>query len=656
MKRTKQLFLFCFMLIMLTVTTLAVADAVTVNRYLLKNKSGELWEDETVSYNFNMPVDKNVVIHFYEDSDDYYEDEGTYGNINMTLKDSDGNVAYSVVDFAYGEKKYNVDLKAGDYTLYLTTGETEDLEYLFSVYYVDDASTTNVSLDKTSLHITKGSSATLKATITPSDSAEKLTWTSSNTSVATVDSKGKITAKAMGKSKITAKSGSKSASCVVTVDKSSVDIYKGKTLALSTYVKYISDYKNGKWSSSNTSVATVNSTGTVTGKSNGVCSIYFKAKDGTKYTIVLNVYNSTKCYLIKNAYGELKKGASKSYSFTMPADGKTTLYFYGFYEDYNDSSDIEYTYGDCIIKVTDSQGKTVYSKEKSISFDSTSLTFSLKKGKYKLTIKENDDFNFSYRMSLYFVTKATIKTTKLSVSKTSLVLSKGSSSTLIATVSPTYSTDELKWTSSNSSVASVSSSGKVTAKALGKATITVRSGSKTASCKVTVNKATVSVLKNKTLSLSAYVKHIANYKTGTWSSSNTSVAYVNSAGTVTGRSSGSSTITFKTKDGARYTFALTVKNLVTAKVVRVYDDDIYNDCYIEFTNNTKKDITYITLNITQYDNRGYRLSSPYDYYYLNETIKAGKKAEYYFWVNDNTKSANVKITKVWFSDGTTYVP
>jgi uncharacterized protein YjdB len=64
-----------------------------------------------------------------------------------------------------------------------------------------------VSLDKGSLNMKVGESATLKATVSPSNATNKgVTWTSSNNDVATVNSKGKIKAKAVGYAVITAKS------------------------------------------------------------------------------------------------------------------------------------------------------------------------------------------------------------------------------------------------------------------------------------------------------------------------------------------------------------------------------------------------------------------------------------------------------------------
>ncbi len=80
---------------------------------------------------------------------------------------------------------------------------------------------TSVTLNKTSLNMKPGDTETLSASVQPSDATNKnLTWTSSNTSVATVDSNGKVTAVAEGTAVITAKAkdeSGKKATCNVTV-------------------------------------------------------------------------------------------------------------------------------------------------------------------------------------------------------------------------------------------------------------------------------------------------------------------------------------------------------------------------------------------------------------------------------------------------------
>ncbi|ADL52767.1 Ig-like domain-containing protein [Clostridium cellulovorans] len=84
-------------------------------------------------------------------------------------------------------------------------------------------SVTGVSLNKTSLSLTAGATQTLTATIAPTNATNKsISWTSSNTSVATVSS-GTITAISLGTAIITAKTtdGAKTATCEVTVSASS---------------------------------------------------------------------------------------------------------------------------------------------------------------------------------------------------------------------------------------------------------------------------------------------------------------------------------------------------------------------------------------------------------------------------------------------------
>ena len=78
---------------------------------------------------------------------------------------------------------------------------------------------TSVSLNKTSLTLDVGKSYTLTKTVSPSNAATSYTWSSSNTSVATVDSNGKVTAKKAGTATITVKtSNGKTATCKVTVN------------------------------------------------------------------------------------------------------------------------------------------------------------------------------------------------------------------------------------------------------------------------------------------------------------------------------------------------------------------------------------------------------------------------------------------------------
>ena len=81
-------------------------------------------------------------------------------------------------------------------------------------------SVTGVSLNKTTLSLTEGDSSKLTATVAPSNAANKnVTWSSSNTSVATVDTNGNVKAVKAGTATITVttKDGNYTATCTVTV-------------------------------------------------------------------------------------------------------------------------------------------------------------------------------------------------------------------------------------------------------------------------------------------------------------------------------------------------------------------------------------------------------------------------------------------------------
>ena len=152
---------------------------------------------------------------------------------------------------------------------------------------------TSLTLDRTTLTMTEGDTQTLSATVKPDNATDKtVTWSSSNTAVATVDG-GKVTAVAPGTATITAKAGDKTATCAVTVEKKVVPVTsvsldrttltmtEGDTQTLTATVKpdNATD-KTVTWSSSNTAVATVDG-GKVTAVAPGTATITAKAGDKT---------------------------------------------------------------------------------------------------------------------------------------------------------------------------------------------------------------------------------------------------------------------------------------------------------------------------------------------------------------------------------------
>ena len=150
---------------------------------------------------------------------------------------------------------------------------------------------TSITLDKTTLSLTVGAEETLTATVKPDNATDKtVTWTSSNTAIATVKD-GKVKGVKAGTATITAKAGSKTATCKVTVTKATVavtsvtlnktslslKVNQEETLTATVKPDNATD-KTVTWSSSNTSVATVNN-GKVKGIKAGTAVITAKAGD-----------------------------------------------------------------------------------------------------------------------------------------------------------------------------------------------------------------------------------------------------------------------------------------------------------------------------------------------------------------------------------------
>ncbi len=233
------------------------------------------------------------------------------------------------------------------------------------------------------------------------------------------------------------------------------------------------------------------------------------------------------------------------------------------------------TQGDAVVS-----GSSVYDTGSSVNFSGmysktsgTVFTVEFKilkeSGTSKLTLSstENTDSDgvvHTCTVSHSYVTvsnKVDIPAEKVTLDKTSVTLKKGGTHKLVVTVTPEDSTDKtILFQSSNDNVATVSNDGVITATGGGTATITVKVGAKTATCKVTVNvpqtgikaygSTSRTVEMGKTLKL-AVVKVPAdtsdNYKTS-WTSSDTKIATVDVNGVVTPVSEGVVKITAKSNN------------------------------------------------------------------------------------------------------------
>ena len=156
----------------------------------------------------------------------------------------------------------------------------------------------SITLSRSSATMTEGETLNLTATVTPDDATDKsITWSSSNTNVASVDADGKVTAKAEGTATITATANDGSgvkASCEVTVEKkiilvnqitlslTTATLTEGETITLTaTVTPDDATDKSITWSSSNTNVASVDADGKVTAKAEGTTTITATANDGS---------------------------------------------------------------------------------------------------------------------------------------------------------------------------------------------------------------------------------------------------------------------------------------------------------------------------------------------------------------------------------------
>lgn len=322
---------------------------------------------------------------------------------------------------------------------------------------------TGVSLSKRSVIIPVKKTVQLTATVAPAKANNKnVSWKSSDTKVATVSSKGLVTAKKAGKATITVTTadGSKKATCTVTVaevklNATSMPVQVGKsTTALKVSSKYPSNDTVKSWKSSNTKIATVTSKGKVTGKKVGTAKITVTMKSGATATCTVKVQKAkvvTKKLLISSKKLTVQKGKKATLTVTRNPVSATE----------------KITWKSSNTKVATVTSKGVVKGKKAGTATITAKTSNGKKATCKVTVK-NPSVTLAKK-------SATIKVGKTTTIKVKSTFPKN---------------DKVKsYKSSNTKVATVTSKGVVKGKKAGKATITVtmKSGAKT-TFKVTVKK------------------------------------------------------------------------------------------------------------------------------------------------------------------------
>ena len=435
----------------------------------------------------------------------------------------------------------------------------------------DSIAVIGVSLDKTSITITVGSTETIKATIEPEDADnQNITWTSDNPEVATVNEKGKVTGVKAGKAVITVitEDGEKTATCKVTVKDKEINVTEVKlnktqtsilvgaseTLVATVLPENATNQKVS-WKSSNEAVATVDANGKVTGVKAGEATITVTTEDGGM-TATCKVYVNTATVavtgvMLNKTETTILEGSSETLVATVLPENAT-------------NRNVSWKSSDEAVATVDANGKVT-----GVKAGEAVITVTTEDGKKtntcKVTVKSN-----------------TVNVKGVVLNKTSISIPIGEDETLAAKVLPENATNQnVTWSCKNPEIASVDANGKVTGIKAGMTivTVTTEDGGKTADCAVNVSERHISVMgvelnktefifqvgDSETLVASIKPENASNKKV-TWVSDKPEIATVDANGKVTGVKAGVATITVTTDDGGK---TATCKVLVSPRVYKV---------------------------------------------------------------------------------------
>ncbi len=244
----------------------------------------------------------------------------------------------------------------------------------------------------------------------------------------------------------------------VSLNQPTAEMVIGETVQLSaTVLPSNATEKTLSWASSKQSVATVSNNGLVTAMAEGTSTITVSAGDKSascSVTVEKKVIPVTSVSLNKTELTLVEGGEETLVATVKPDDAtdKTVTW---------KSSD------EAVVTVKD--GKVTAKKE----------------GTATVTASAGD----KSASCAVTVEKKVVPVTSVSLNKTELTLVEGGEETLVATVKPDDATDKtVTWKSSDETVVTVKD-GKVTAKKAGTVTVTASAGDKSASCEVTVKKA-----------------------------------------------------------------------------------------------------------------------------------------------------------------------
>lgn len=218
----------------------------------------------------------------------------------------------------------------------------------------------------------------LQVKITPSDTTNKnVQWTSSNNSVATVDSNGVVTSKNSGSTIITATThnGLKTEFFIevetpvtnITLNSNEINLNPGGTFKLDATVNPSNaSNKNIKWISANESIATVDQSGNVTADVVGTTYISAVSADGK--VIATCTVNVSKPVVTKPAKVKIKSAKKKGKKVTLKWK-----------------------------KISDAAGYVVYMKTNSGKFKAVKTVKKAKTVKAVISLKKGNKYSFKIR-------------------------------------------------------------------------------------------------------------------------------------------------------------------------------------------------------------------------------------------------------------------
>ncbi len=372
--------------------------------------------------------------------------------------------------------------------------------------------------------------------------AGTITYNSSNPNVATINASGTITGKTPGTAKITASVTVNGqvlqATCNVTVSTPTISLNQSKatvklkkTATLSVVRK---NFTGGtvSFTSSNKQIATVNNSGVVTGVAPGTAKITATITvNGIKLQATCNVTVPKPSISLNKSKATLKIKKTLNLSVTRK----------------------NFTGGTVTYKSSKTNVATV-SKNGVVTGKNPGTT------KITATVKVHG-------LTLTSTCNVTVSKPTLNYTSYCLWVKEG------VTLKPQNSSGKVTWKSSNTKVATVDSKGRVVGKKKGNATITCKVNGVTLTSKIKVVNPSLShssMTLTKHFSDTIYI--YGHSQKGTFKSSNTKVATVNSKGKVTAKGNGKATITVVT-DGVTLKCKVTVvSNSVTLDGTTSLDD------------------------------------------------------------------------------------